>query len=279
LCYHQEEPFQSASIYAQYKGISTGASKRVTVILDGQGADETLAGYTKYYHWYWQEMIASHRWKEAKHEMDLAKQNGQNISWGLGNYLAAYMPQLAANQLEKSAFRQQKVHPFITKEFYKEHNDRQSIYKPAITGLNDILYFNTLQFGLEELLRYADRNSMAHSREVRLPFLSHELVQFIFSLPSSYKISEGFTKGLLRQSMVENLPGSVVWRKDKVGFEPPQKQWMENKKVIEHIHESRRKLVSRDVLKKEVLQKPVVAQAAHEAGNFDWRYLCAAQCL
>jgi asparagine synthase (glutamine-hydrolysing) len=136
-----------------------------------------------------------------------------------------------------------------------------------------------MQFGLEELLRYADRNSMAHSREVRLPFLSHQLVQFIFSLPSSFKIKDGFTKQLLRISMDEFLPPSIVWRKDKIGFEPPQKQWMQNKKVEECIHESRKKLVNKGILKKEVLQKKIRHQSAHEAENFDWRYLSAAHCM
>jgi asparagine synthase (glutamine-hydrolysing) len=136
-----------------------------------------------------------------------------------------------------------------------------------------------MQFGLEELLRYADRNSMAHSREVRLPFLNHELVQFIFSIPSFYKISEGFTKQLLRLCMQEYLPASIVWRKDKVGFEPPQKEWMQQPKVVEYIHESRRKLVQQGILKQEVLKKPLRHLGSHEFGNFDWRYLCAANCL
>ena len=73
LVYHQEEPFQSSSIYAQYKVYELAKQKGVTVILDGQGADETMAGYTKYYHWYWQEIIAKHKWKEAKKEIRLGK--------------------------------------------------------------------------------------------------------------------------------------------------------------------------------------------------------------
>ena len=74
----------------------------------------------------------------------------------------------------------------------------------------------------EELLRYADRNSMAHSREVRLPFLQHDLVEFVFSLPSGMKIKDGFTKWILRRSMEQILPGNICWRKDKIGYEPPQ---------------------------------------------------------
>lgn len=279
LLYHQEEPFQSSSIYAQYKVYELAKQKGVTVILDGQGADEIMAGYSKYYQWYWQEKIAGHKWKEAKKEIDSAKQNGLEVNWGWKNYIAAFLPGLAATHLRKTYSQKQSNHPDITHDFFSHNYDKTKFFKPAISKLNDVLYFNTMQFGLEELLRYADRNSMAHSREVRLPFLNHELVQFIFSIPSSCKIREGFTKRLLRVSMAQLLPEAIVWRKDKVGFEPPQKQWMQYKSVKELIHESRKKLVKNGVLKKEVLQKSVQYQSAHEAGNFDWRYLCAAQCI
>lgn len=279
LLYHQEEPFQSSSIYAQYKVYQLAKQNGVTVILDGQGADETLAGYSKYYHWYWQERVASHKWKEVKQEIKLAKDNGQPINWSWKNYLAAFLPSVAATQLRKTYSQKQSNHPDITWDFFSHNYDRTKFFKPAVSKLNDILYFNTMQFGLEELLRYADRNSMAHSREVRLPFLNHELVQFVFSIPSSYKIKEGFTKQLLRISMDELLPKSIVWRKDKIGFEPPQKQWMHNAEVKDLIHESRKKLVKNGILKKHVLKNPVCYQSAHEAGNFDWRYLCAAGCM
>lgn len=279
LVFHQEEPFQSSSIYAQFKVYELAKQQGVTVILDGQGADETMAGYTKYYQWYWQEKIAGRQWKEAKKEIELARQNGQQVNWGWKNYLAAFMPQLAANQQNKIYYKKQANHPDITDDFFTGNFDKTKLFKPTVTRLNDILYFNTIQFGLEELLRYADRNSMAHSREVRLPFLNHELVQFVFSVPSAFKIYEGFTKQILRLSMSDLLPESIVWRKDKVGFEPPQKQWMKQLKVEELIVESRQKLVKQGILKPEVLQRPVRHQGAHEAGNFDWRYLCASQCL
>ena len=81
--------------------------------------------------------------------------------------------------------------------------------------------------GLEELLRYADRNSMAHGREVRLPFLNHELVEFLFSLPSHFKIREGWTKWTLRKAMEKTLPSAITWRPNKIGLEPPQLSWMQ----------------------------------------------------
>jgi asparagine synthase (glutamine-hydrolysing) len=77
-----------------------------------------------------------------------------------------------------------------------------------------------------ELLRYADRNSMAHSREVRLPFLDHRLVEFIFSLPDSLIIRNGWTKWILRQALRGVVPDAILNRIDKLGYEPPQREWL-----------------------------------------------------
>jgi asparagine synthase (glutamine-hydrolysing) len=136
------------------------------------------------------------------------------------------------------------------------------------------LYFNTVVYGLEELLRYADRNSMAHGVEVRLPFLQHQLVEFLFSLPPHFKIRNGWTKWLLRKSMENILPENIVWRKEKVGFEPPQKQWMQHKGVQEQLVEGKKRLVREGILSPKALQaiKPMDANAAD---NFDWRFWSA----
>lgn len=279
LVYHQEEPFQSASIYAQYKVYELAKQHGVTVLLDGQGADETLAGYIKYYHWYWQELVSKNRFGLLNKERKAVNNSGLNINWDYRNYLAAYMPSRAAKKLERNLYKQQTASLDMDHEFLFQHSDKGTLYKPVVEKLNDILYFNSMQFGLEELLRYADRNSMCHSREVRVPFLNHELVQFIFSLPSSYKIRNGFTKWILRSSMEKQLPASIIWRKDKIGFEPPQHQWMQHADVKDRIHESRKKLVQKGILQSTVLNKPPAATTAHAADNFDWRYLSAAVLL
>ena len=151
--------------------------------------------------------------------------------------------------------------------------------KPIVRGLNDILYFDTFQMGLEELLRYADRNSMAHGVEVRLPFLSHELVEFIFSLPTELKIHQGFTKYILRVAMNKKLPEDIVWTKNKIGFETPQKIWMQDLRVQEMIHEARKKLVAERILDKAVLSADIKPRDSYLQNNDDWRYLTGAMVL
>ena len=287
LLYHQEEPFQSLSIYAQYKVYELAKQHGTTVILDGQGADETLAGYHKYYHWYWQELLVSGKYlpgwpgqkgSVVKKEIGAARALGVQYGWNWKNKLAAWMPQRAARALEQKAIGLQKNHPFINPDFLAAGLKENDIHKPVVRKLNDILYHDTCQQGLQQLLRYADRNSMAHGREVRLPFLSHELVQFVFSLPAHFKINDGWSKWLLRQSMANSLPQNIVWRTDKIGYEPPQQQWMQHKAMQERIMDSRQKLVQQRILKPSVLQQPFDAKAAHESGNDDFRYLCAANC-
>ncbi len=279
LCYHQEEPFQSSGIYAQYKVFELAKHHQVKVLLDGQGSDEILAGYPRYIHWYLQEVLSRHKLGETQIERNAFRKNNQPFNWDIKNYFAAFLPSHAAIQLEKKEYKKTIHHPDISNEFFRLLNGRdwEGIHKPIVTKLNDILHFNTAEMGLEELLRFADRNSMAHGREVRLPFLNHELVEFIFSLPSKLKMHDGWTKFLLRKAMDKKLPDEIVWRKDKVGFEPPQKQWMEDPGLQEYIQEAKRKLVNARILSKKVLDKKIEPKAAHADKNYDWRYLCAAQ--
>jgi asparagine synthase (glutamine-hydrolysing) len=275
LCYHQESPFGSASIYAQYKVYELAKQHNVKVLLDGQGTDEILAGYHKYYKWYWQELLRNRKLFSSK-ELKAAKENGVKEKFGFKNVIAAYFPGFATVTLENQYLLKAIRQEDLTRDFVKLQSKEAYYTRPDHYTLNSVLHFNTFTHGLEELLRYADRNSMAHGREVRLPFLSHELVEFIFSLPSNFKIRNGWTKWLLRETMNNKLPDSIVWRKDKVGFEPPQKNWMESKQVQDAIQEAKKKLVNEKVLKAEVLQKPVKPMASHAADNYDWRYFSAA---
>ncbi len=278
LCYHQEMPFSSSSVYAQYKVFELASQHNVKVLLDGQGADEVLGGYPKYIHWYLQELIRPNPFA-AHHEIQALRKNQILFDLGWKNYLAAWFPAQAANQLEKREIKKIKKQPDIADDFRLQYLDRPTIYKPLVTKLNDILYFNTFQQGLEELLRYADRNSMAHSRELRLPFLNHELVQFIFSLPANFKIHNGWTKWILRKTMDNKLPAEITWRRDKTGFEPPQKLWMQNETLREYIHEAKKTLVEEKILKPSSLNKKNQPLGAYAADNFDWRYLIAANCI
>jgi asparagine synthase (glutamine-hydrolysing) len=274
LMYHQEEPFGSASIYAQYKVYELAAKNNIKSMLDGQGADETLAGYHKYYKWYWQELFRRRKLMKSK-ELKYAKENGVKETFGLNNIIASFFPDMASVFLERQYLLNALQHEDLTKEFIRSQSKEAYYTAPPVSGLNDALYFNTCISGLEELLRYADHNSMAHGCEVRLPFLDHNLVEFIFSLPPDFKIKQGWTKWVLRKSVNNKLPSEITWRKNKVGFEPPQQQWMRNKTIQEMIRESRKKLAAEKIIKPNVVDRSVNATPSYSAGNYDWRYLVA----
>ncbi|MBK6826652.1 MAG: asparagine synthase (glutamine-hydrolyzing) [Chitinophagaceae bacterium] len=275
LCLHQEEPFGSSSSYAQYKVYELAKENGIKVLLDGQGADEILAGYHKYFKWYWQELFRNRKLSRSG-ERKATLELGINEPFTWKNKIAAWFPSFASIVIENHYLAKALAHPDLTKAFVQQQSRDAYYTPPDHFTLNGVLHFNSFVHGLQELLRLADRNSMAHGREVRLPFLSHELVEFLFSLPSHFKIRKGRTKWLLRESMKNTLPETITWRTDKVGFEPPQQQWMEDKNVVEAIRAAKEKLILEKILKPEVLDKNIRPQAAHDPGNDDWRYLSAA---
>ncbi|MEP7258220.1 MAG: asparagine synthase (glutamine-hydrolyzing) [Flavitalea sp.] len=279
LLYVQEEPFSSASVYAQFCVYRLAGEHGVTVLLDGQGADEVFAGYTKYIHWFLQELISQGQFGKVAREFKALRQNGIPFRWGFENLLASFAPSLTAASLSKRETARIGANDFITEEFKEAYRPSRRLYKPVIKKLNDILHYDACRHGLEDLLRYADRNAMAHGREARLPFLSHELASFIFSLPSTSKIHDGWTKWMLRQEMNDRLPSQLTWRKNKIAFEPPQRQWMESEALQEYYQEAIKKLVSEKILKSTVISKAPHAHSAYASDGARWRYLMAGMFL
>lgn len=207
VTYYQDEPFGSASIVAQYAVMELAKINNVTVLLDGQGADEQLGGYLHYYHNYLNQLFCS---KKSLYKKEYK------------SYLNFHND----------------AHPYVSLADTETIRMKLGRYRRMIFNQGMLSQYNlqvklkndTTIIGLKELLRYADRNSMAHSREVRLPFLNHKLVEFVFSLPNEYKINDGWTKFVLRKAMSNTLPSSICWRVDKIGYEPPQKNWINSEK-------------------------------------------------
>ena len=272
LFFHQEEPFGSASIYVQYRIMELAKENHVTVLLDGQGADEILAGYHRYYSAYFNELSGQNK-NKLKEEIEFYKSlhESNDINGiqqrGLVQRLQESIP-FAVGPLKKiyRVFNPIKASEIFNPDFRAEFG--KNIYKsiPTPRSLNEMLYNSTFKSGLQELLRYADRNSMAHGREVRLPFLSHELVEFIFSLPSHFKIKQGWTKWIMRQSFQWELPQQIAWRKDKIGYEPPQKDWMNHPAFIEKIGQANTSLINNKIINTK--SKVQTNQNAADANNW-----------
>jgi asparagine synthase (glutamine-hydrolysing) len=250
VMYHQEEPFVHASVCVQYEVFELAKQHGVTVLLDGQGADEVFAGYHYHYLPFFKglrQVKDGQYMKEKKAYSSLHSDNPINGSsrseWK--QVLKKMIPAAIQHSVEK--FKQQTFEKGVRLEkTFVQRFAPPVIKKEEFADLQEALYYETFYFGLETLLRYADRNSMANSREVRLPYLYHELVEFLFTLPDQMKIREGWTKWILRKSFEGVVPPAILWRKDKIGYEPPQNEWIRKqdfqnimKRSAEHLRDLR----------------------------------------
>ena len=244
VTYHQDEPFGSASIVAQYAVMELAKKNNVTVLLDGQGADEQLAGYLPYYHTYLNQLFYSNT------SLYNSEVSAYNSFHKLSN------PYTDISTTETIRMKLGRTRRKILQQ--------ELPYKNALKNELDL---HCTRLGLKELLRYADRNSMAHSREVRLPFLSHKLVEFVFSLPDEFKLNSGWTKFVLRKAMNNILPTSICWRVDKVGYEPPQQLWIKSDKFSQEIQQT-----------SAMLGIKRLSETTYESVfNQDWRLLMASR--
>ncbi|MEE1884709.1 asparagine synthase (glutamine-hydrolyzing) [Pedobacter flavus] len=280
VAYHQEEPFGSASICVQFDVMKLAKDNGVIVLLDGQGADELLGGYHYYYNSYFEELKNKDK---GMYERALADYNklhalnaiNKNVSPGFKKRIKNAFPFIIKPYFQYKNALKELINPSLNREFTNNFADKSylglnfDLY--AKKSLNEALYYSTMTKGLSELLRYSDRNSMAHSREVRLPFLNHKLVEFLFTLPAEFKISKGWTKYIMRETFQHILPNEITWRKDKIGYEPPQKAWMDTALAKEMIQSKKELLVSKGVLNKRVLNQTPRAVSATDENDSSWR--------
>lgn len=277
LSWHQEEPYGSASIYAQYCVMRLAKEHHVTVLLDGQGADEILAGYHTYYNAYFNELKQSNHHYYKKQLQSYSELHAYNSINGItpksvGERVRSVSPALVKPIKKLKLQVQQLKNPVFDSDYFNTY--KNDIFKTPgshFNTLNESLYNSSLKHGLQQLLRYADRNSMAQSREVRLPFLFHEMVEFLFQLPAQFKINDGWTKWIMRETF-SILPTEIAWRKDKIGYEPPQKSWMENPTMKETIAEHKQTLINLGFLHSSQKQKLVRGEDALSLNNMNWRY-------
>lgn len=236
----QGEPFGGTSIYAQFRLFKFIKKKGIKVILDGQGADEILAGYSGY---------PGHRLLSIVETKGLVAAHDFAQKWSKLNNKNYFLAWMYLGRLLMPDFLYQFLHKF----FYEHlNNPLAKNFTPKWFKLNDLnkkisLKENRYKLkkenkgsrvkeamahaitgrGLQSLLRHADRNSMTSSIENRVPFLSIPLVDFLLSLPETFFYSDdGLTKNIFRDSMKGIVPNKILNRKDKIGFETPQQNWL-----------------------------------------------------
>ncbi|MDI7261499.1 MAG: asparagine synthase (glutamine-hydrolyzing) [Thermodesulfobacteriota bacterium] len=224
LLWHQEEPFGSTSIYAQWNVMRLAKERGVTVLLDGQGGDELLAGYPPSFYALFKQTVRQVALVSLIKEIrGFLKHQGQMID----QFVPRVISSLVSNVFNPLF---QHLNPggfgWIEESFKKKYY--RSVTKPNRfeNELNNYLYHIFRSAALPSLLHYEDRNSMAYSIETRLPFLDYRLVEFVFGLPMEFKIRGGVTKIILRKAMEGILPEEVRNRMDKMGFVTPEADWL-----------------------------------------------------
>ncbi|MCK4487991.1 MAG: asparagine synthase (glutamine-hydrolyzing), partial [Desulfobacterales bacterium] len=229
LIFLQDEPFRTISIYAQYRVMRLSRETGIKVMMDGQGADELLAGYPGF----WGARLASliYNYQLLKVFNFLIYHNYsciENLLAGLIKTGTFFLP-VSLNGFAHKAIKEDLVPTWLENKWFHERGVKfKSLdMKSSLNIFRKELYKSMMQGLLPLLLRYEDRNSMANSIESRVPFLTPELVSFIFSLPEEYIIDyRGTSKAVFRSAMQGIVPDSILDRRDKIGFRTPDFLWM-----------------------------------------------------
>lgn len=227
----QGEPFNSTSIYAQYRVFAAAQKAGIKVMLDGQGADEFLAGYFPYKGAYLASLISQKHWRKA---LLFWRQVSKDTAYNSSALEKCTVDSLLPNRLKVLArrFAGNGIAPsYLNMSWFHEHD-----VKPVMASLCDVgsklkqaQLYSISEHGLPRLLRYEDRNSMAFSIESRVPFLTPEITSFVMSLPEEFLIdSSGTSKAIFRSAMRGIVPDGVLDRRDKIGFATPERQWLRN---------------------------------------------------
>lgn len=212
------EPIPSTSPYAQFKVMEL-AKEHVVVTLDGQGADEELAGYHYFFGNFFKDLLVNGQWGSLSKEVVFYLLKHHSL-YGLKTFVYFLLPKKIRATLRTSE------KGYISPDFVYAHQEKNTIagdlYEAA--SLNEAL-LNHFEYKLEHLLKWEDRNSMWFSLEARVPFLDYRLVERVLATQSDWIIRKGETKYILREAMKNILPAKIQARRDKTGFDTPQDEW------------------------------------------------------
>lgn len=214
MIWHQDEPLGTGSGFAQWSVMEAARADRIPVLLDGQGGDETLCGYRKFYFFYLAQLLRSLSPAAVPEAIALFRVTDRSASaW---RDASRYLP---------ARFRRARS---VIDRVSPAGADRSHLVSLGSPG-GDVRarqVADLTTFSLPTLLHSEDRNSMAHAIETRLPFLDYRVAEYAVSLPVPLKLHRGWTKWILRLAMTDVLPETVRCRRTKLGFSTPQRAWL-----------------------------------------------------
>jgi asparagine synthase (glutamine-hydrolysing) len=216
----QDEPLGGPRVFMQYSVMKTARQAGVKVMLDGQGGDEILLGYERYYPAVFWSLASRLQWFNLLREYRLAVNNSRLTH----RLLAMYAVYFLLKPVRKGVARRRAG--FLKPEYVLPAMTLLDEYDESYFDLRKLQAAEISRFQLPHLLHYEDRNSMVHSIEARVPYLDHRCVEAAVSLPIEDKIRGGYTKYTLRRFCAEILPSTIAWRKNKMAFGAPEEDWL-----------------------------------------------------
>lgn len=229
LTWHQDEPFGSTSIFAQWNVFALAARHGVKVMLDGQGADEQLAGYHSFYSARFGSLLRQLKLVQLIAEMAAVRRmHGYALRQLLGYATSVLLPEVARQRLRSMIGRPSTQSPewLDAERLRARPSDPYLDAGAKASSVRELSSAQILQTSLPMLLHWEDRDSMAHSVEARVPFLDYRVVEFALGLPDEAKLCGGVTKRVLRDAMRGMLPEEVRARMDKIGFATAEEDWL-----------------------------------------------------
>lgn len=277
IIWHQDEPFGTTSIFAQWKVFELASNNNVKVMLDGQGADEQLAGYMAYFNILNASYFKKLRFiKLFKSFYYIKRNHGINYISLCSEMIKKLTPEYFKNSLRKLFAKTDSKPSWYNNNISINHKNPIVEDTNNLSGILAMSLNQLTSSNLQMLLHWEDRDSMAFSIESRVPFLDYRLVEFALSLPDEYKINNGVTKLILRESMNGILPDKIKNRQNKIGFATPEELWIKELGK----NEFRNKFIRSIELSNGLFDKPIIKElddiidGKKPFSFLPWRIIC-----
>ena len=210
----------------------------VKVMLNGQGSDETMFGYERYYAWYLRDIFHRQGVMAFLREWNRAAENSRLSRSELLAYMA-YFLNYALRKKRNGKRMNGYASAYLMKLFKENDGLRRCI---SFDSMEELQYNELRGTQLAHILHGDDRMYMAFSMESRVPFIDYRYIEEAVKIPERLKIADGYTKYPLRKYAEGRLPDSVVWRRNKMGWPSPRKRWidrLDKNKIAEMLKEPR----------------------------------------
>lgn len=210
-CWFNDEPVCGVADIAHQRLMEAARARGIKVLLSGQGADEQLGGYNKFFYFWLQAMLGDRDyWGAARTFLQFARHSNTLYEFKFSEA----MRYIGRSKLAKGTF----IAP--------AHQHRDTVDLSFQGSYPKREWIDLVRTSVPTLLHYEDRMSMSHSVEVRVPFLDYRLVELLARVHPSEKFAGGWTKSVFRKAIVGLVPREIQYRRDKKGFTVPEDSWM-----------------------------------------------------